>query len=76
MDLNVFEIVTAAMLHYVGSTATEARLIYTQVKNIKGVKGAAGKVTIKKEKKISVILNKNWNDIINSQFRKFVLTIK
>ena len=66
MDLNVFEIVTAAMLHYVGSTATEARLIYTQVKNIKGVKGAAGKVTIKKEKKISVILNKSWNDIINS----------
>jgi predicted ribosome quality control (RQC) complex YloA/Tae2 family protein len=66
MDLNVFETVTAAMLHFVGSSATEARLLYTQVKNLKGVKGAAGKVTIKKEKKISVILNKNWNDIITS----------
>lgn len=66
LDFNVFEIVAAAMIHFSSSTATEARLLYTHVKNLKGVKGTAGKVTMKKEKKINVILNKTWNSIIDS----------
>lgn len=60
---NVFTVVASAMISYSKMDYREANLIYTQVKNLKGVKGASGKVTYKKEKRIRVLYNENWKNI-------------
>ena len=60
---NVFIVVASAMISYSKMDYREANLIYTQVKNLKGVKGASGKVTYKKEKRIRVLYNKDWKNI-------------
>jgi len=54
--------VASVMSQYSDGDRTEVLLIYSQVKNIKGMKGAAGKVTYKKEKHIKAFTNKNWKD--------------
>lgn len=60
---NILTIVASAILEFSQSNYEEANLIYTQVKNLKGVKGAPGKVIVKKEKRIRVNVNKNWKDL-------------
>ena len=40
-------------------------LVFTQVKNLKGLKGKAGSVTLKKEKYRDVKYNGNWSEIIS-----------
>ena len=40
-------------------------LVFTQVKNIKGLKGKPGAVTLKKEKYRDVKYNSNWREIIS-----------
>ncbi len=40
-------------------------LVYTQVKNLKGVKGRPGAVTMKKQKYLSVLYKKEWKEIIS-----------
>jgi hypothetical protein len=66
-DLNltedVFTVVASALIFYSKIDYREANLIYTQVKNLKGVKGASGKVIVKKEKRIRVVYNADWKDI-------------
>ena len=62
LDMEVFKIVGSAMLDYSQLEISEARLIYTQVKNLKSVKGSPGKVIYKKEKRVSVEYYKNWID--------------
>jgi len=42
----------------------EIPLIYTQVKNIKGLKGKSGTVTHNKTKYLKVIYRKNWSEFI------------
>ncbi len=64
LDMEFFKIIASMMVHYMGSDSREINLMYTSVKNLKGVKGAAGSVTFKKEKYINVIIEKNWNSII------------
>jgi predicted ribosome quality control (RQC) complex YloA/Tae2 family protein len=39
----------------------EIPVLFTQVKNLKAVKGAAGKVRYKKEKYLKVVYNKDWS---------------
>ena len=41
-------------------TATEVPLLYTEVKNLKGVKGKAGAVIFKNEKRLNIIYDQNW----------------
>lgn len=52
----VFKQVSKLMLEATGDNTSELDLIYTQVKNLKGVKGTKGKVIFKKEKHIRVKL--------------------
>ena len=40
-------------------------LVFTQVKNLKGVKGKPGAVTLKKEKYRNVSYNRDWREIIS-----------
>lgn len=60
LGMNIFEIAGSALLEFSDVDYAQANLIYTQVKNLKGVKGAAGKVIFKKEKRIQVYKNTDW----------------
>ena len=60
LDELVLQIIASIMIEYSEFSFTEANLIYTQVKNLKGVKGAAGKVTFKKEKHVKIVCIDNW----------------
>jgi len=44
---------------------TSIPLVYTQVKNLKGVKGRAGAVTMKKQKYLTVLYEEKWKEIIS-----------
>ena len=59
---NILRLIGSVMIEYSEFDFSEANLIYTQVKNLKGVKGAPGKVIFKKEKHIKVICDPNWRD--------------
>lgn len=65
LDEEILNKVAAAMSYFSEGEKTEVRLMYTQVKNIKGVKGSAGKVTVKKDKKVSVQIIDHWNAILS-----------
>ena len=62
---DIFGKVAAAMVKYSQIERTEVQMIYTMVKNVKGVTGAAGKVTFKKEKHIKIFNFPAWDNIIN-----------
>lgn len=66
LDSQIFEIVAACMKNFGKIESNEVTLVYTQVKNLKGVKGAAGKVNFKKEKRIKTYVENNFNYYINS----------
>ena len=57
---NVLKLIGSVMIDYSEFDFSEANLIYTQVKNLKGVKGAPGMVNFKKEKHIKVLCLDNW----------------
>lgn len=42
----------------------DVQLVYTQAKNIKGIKGRPGSVTMKKTKQITLQYRQNWKEII------------
>jgi predicted ribosome quality control (RQC) complex YloA/Tae2 family protein len=66
LDLDLFKVIGTAMLHYMKSSSADINLMYTQVKNLKGVKGVTGSVTFKKMKYINIIKEKEWDEIINN----------
>ena len=55
-----FEILGSAIVELGKIKITEIPIVYTQVKNLKGVKGSAGMVTFKKEKRINVYFSQDW----------------
>ncbi|MBT4793253.1 MAG: hypothetical protein HON90_16895 [Halobacteriovoraceae bacterium] len=59
-----FIIAGSALIEFGGLNYTEANILYTQVKNLKGVKGVPGKVTYKKEKRISIHIDPSWRDLL------------
>ena len=65
IDMTLFQVVASAMLYYMKNSKHDVSLLYTQVKNLKGVKGVAGSVNYKKEKYINVILEKSWDSILS-----------
>lgn len=65
LDKAILDVVGSIIIDASKVNYTEANLVYTPVKNIKGVKGAAGKVTFKKEKRIVVHYNADWRSLIN-----------
>lgn len=56
------ELISGLMIDRAQLTYQEVNLIYTQVKNLKGVKGVPGKVNYKKEKRIRSIVDTSWSD--------------
>jgi hypothetical protein len=50
----------SALVELCGQEYADIPLIFTQVKNLKGVKGVAGTVNYKKEKHLKVIFDPNW----------------
>lgn len=63
LTTEIFEIAASALVEFGQTSYESVNILYTQVKNLKGVKGAPGKVTYKKEKRIQVDVNKHWRDI-------------
>ncbi len=61
----IINLAASALAEYSQFDYEEVNLIYTQVKNLKGVKGSAGKVIFKKEKRIRSLVNKNWLDLFS-----------
>ena len=57
-------LVGSVLLHYSQLNYSQADLIYTQVKNLKGVKKSPGKVIYKKEKRIRVDIISDWNKLV------------
>lgn len=58
----LLSILGSAILDKSKKESSEINLIYTQLKNLKGVKGSPGLVTYKKEKRIRVSYEKEWNN--------------
>ncbi len=64
LDVEILKKIGSAMLDHTSLEFSEANLIYTQVKNLKSIKGVPGKVIFKKEKRVTVEYDKNWNNDI------------
>lgn len=63
-DEKIFSLMGSLIRDYSNIEIDEIPLIYTQVKNIKGLKGKSGTVTYSKEKYLRVIYQKNWSEFI------------
>lgn len=64
LDEKVLTVIAGVMIEYAKYTYEDAQLIYTAVKNLKGVKGSAGKVTYKKEKHLTIKALKEWREAL------------
>jgi predicted ribosome quality control (RQC) complex YloA/Tae2 family protein len=62
LEQEKLQIIAGVMIKYSKETYTIANLIYTQVKNLKGVKGVPGSVIHKKAKRIQIVCSTNWED--------------
>ncbi len=62
VSIEELTIAASAIIDKTKKTIEQADIVYTQLKNIKGVKGAAGMVTFKKEKRLRVEYLKGWNE--------------
>ncbi|MFZ8999780.1 MAG: hypothetical protein ACO20H_00625 [Bacteriovoracaceae bacterium] len=66
LDFELFSAIGSALRDQGGLNILEIPLVYTQVKNLKGVKGAAGKVLYKKEKHIVVPYIEDWKEYLST----------
>ena len=56
----VLQVIASALRDYGGLEITEIPVLFTPVKNLKGVKGASGKVRYSKEKYLKMIYDRDW----------------
>ncbi|MDC0255473.1 NFACT RNA binding domain-containing protein [Bacteriovoracales bacterium] len=61
-----FEIIASLLRDKSSLNLNRIPLVFTQVKNLKGVKGKAGSVKVKKEKYRTESYNKDWKEIISN----------
>ncbi len=62
IPIELIELVGSALRDYSKLEILDIPLVYTRVKNIRGIKGTSGKVTYKNGRFIKVNYEKNWND--------------
>ncbi len=62
LDEETLRLIGSVLIEYSDFDFSEASMIFTHVKNLKGVRGAAGKVTYKKEKHIKVECIDSWRN--------------
>lgn len=60
------EILASALVELNGLSLREIPIIFTQVKNLKGVKGIAGMVNYKKEKHLTVYFDQKWRQKLSN----------
>ena len=65
LEYELLQIIGSVMLDYSKFNYLEANLIYTQVKNLKGVPGITGSVNYKKEKRIRIEKSITWKHFFN-----------
>lgn len=67
-DPNVEEltVLASALVDYSGLKLADIPILFTQVKNLKGVKGVPGMVNYKKEKQLLVIYDSQWRQKVTS----------
>jgi predicted ribosome quality control (RQC) complex YloA/Tae2 family protein len=58
-------IIASVLRDYSSLDITSIPVVFTQVKNLKGVKGRAGAVLLKKQKYLTLNYEKNWKEIIS-----------
>ncbi|EQC43430.1 NFACT RNA binding domain-containing protein [Bacteriovorax sp. Seq25_V] len=68
-DLNIISIAASIVATYSNFEADGIPVIFTQVSNLKGIKGKPGSVNYKKEKHL-VVKKVNWKEIISSSWLK------
>ncbi|EPZ50515.1 PF05670 domain protein [Bacteriovorax sp. BAL6_X] len=66
-DFDKYSVVASILADYSEFNADQIPVIFTQVENLKGVKGAAGKVIYKKEKHL-ILPKVNWKEIISTSW--------
>lgn len=57
--------IASLMMEYDSSKPSEARVIYTQVKNLKAIKGKVGAVTYKNIRYFKSVFDSNWREILS-----------
>ncbi|PIK14457.1 NFACT RNA binding domain-containing protein [Halobacteriovorax sp. JY17] len=65
LDAKLLQLIGSALAHYSQYEGQQVPMVYTQVKNLKSVKGSAGKVIFKKEKRIDVYIDPDWKERIS-----------
>ena len=66
LDVNKIEIIGSALLTFSKTGKLSGSILYTQNKNIKGVKGRAGAVLHKHSKKLLIYFKNDWNKLVIS----------
>lgn len=64
LEQEVLSVIAGVMIAHSKLNYTEVNLIYTQVKNLKGIKGVPGSVIFKKEKHIRIYCNMDWENLL------------
>jgi len=65
LDMGLLELIGSVLRDGAGLSLQQIPIIYTLVKNIRGLKGQPGAVTYKKVKHLVVNYNGNWKEIIS-----------
>lgn len=60
------ELIGSILKDYSKLNSDEINLVYTKLKYLKSIKGRAGSVSFKNEKRIKVYYNPNWKEIISA----------
>ena len=64
--MDELSVLGSALVDYSGLKIADIPLLFTQVKNLKGVKGVAGMVNYKKEKHLLVIYDAQWRQKVTA----------
>lgn len=66
-DFDKYNVIASIVAEYSDYNSDQIALVFTTVENLKGVKGAPGKVTYKKEKHL-IFTKVNWKEIISTSW--------
>ena len=62
MDEQLLQVFASALRDYAKLAIEEVPILFTRVKNLRGVKGYRGKITYKGEKYMKIVYDKNWRN--------------
>lgn len=66
LDQQLLELIGSMIIDYSLKGQNEVNLVYTQVKYLKSLKGSPGAVTYKREKRIKIVYQNRWREIISA----------